>query len=89
MKVFKYPLADYTDTQTVWLPEGAQILHMQEQHGIFMLWALVDPDSPSQRRTIRIAGTGHDIDNELNLRHISTFGFGGSGLIFHAFEVLP
>lgn len=88
MKVFKYPLV-HDDLQTVLLPKDARILHIQEQHGAFMLWALVDPDAPTERRAIRIAGTGHEIDLGHNLRHISTFGFGGSGLIFHAFEVLP
>lgn len=84
--VFKYPLMQ-ADLQTVMLPVGAEILSVQEQHGGWQLWALVDPQAPvTERRKIRIAGTGHPIYENLK-KYINTFQMHGGMLVFHAFEV--
>lgn len=86
--VYKYPLA-VTDEQTVEMPAGV-ILTVQVQHGTPCLWAAVDPSSPMTKRVIRIAGTGHLIDDSIAThRYIGTFQLAGGALVFHAFEVLP
>lgn len=59
--VYKYPLQRH-ELQDIALPQGAQILTIQQQGlGHTMLWALVDPSQPAGKRRIRIrlAGTGH------------------------------
>ena len=73
---------------TFMLPTEAEILHCDYQHenvGWF-LWALVVPDEPVTvtRRRIRMAGTGHPID-QLGLRFINTVLH--LGLVFHFFEI--
>lgn len=91
-KVFKYK-ERMNDTITFLLPEGAEILHVDvqeddEQQGMITLWALVNPrQSVNVSRHIRIAGTGHPIDDKLSTyTHINTFTMAGRTLWFHAFE---
>lgn len=84
--VHKYSLVQ-CDLQSVMLPIGAEILSVQEQHGCWQLWALVDSQLPPvERRKIRIAGTGHPICEPLK-RFINTFQMCNGALVFHAFEV--
>lgn len=59
-KIYKYPL-ELADTQSVLMPEGAEILTAQMQGETLCLWALVDiePELPKQSREIEIIGTGN------------------------------
>ena len=87
-KVFKYqiPINDYVD---IALPEDAQILTVDCQHGQPCLWALVDPTAPEVTRRFRFAGTGHPItDDTERLFFHGTFQMDGGSLIFHIFEVV-
>ena len=87
-RVFKYGL-QLADHQEIELPLRAEILSVQVQHGQLMLWALVAEDCMGfpECRTIRIAGTGHQIVDH-NLKFISTIQLHDGGLVFHVFEVL-
>lgn len=87
-KVFKYelPVDDYF---TLSLPKGAQVLSVQAQGNKPCLWALVDPDAPTEERQFRFAGTGHSIKEDPGrLEFVSTFQTHGGSLVFHIFEVL-
>ena len=87
-RVFKYS-CDLDDKFTLSLPVGAEILTVQAQHGMPILWALVDPKQPLEERYFRLAGTGHpimyDMGSEYN--YIGTFQLHGGSLIFHLFEM--
>ena len=89
--VFKYPIPiPIEDTFTLDLPVGAEVLTCADQvrHATnvnLMLWALVDPDAPTEPRTFRLAGTGHRIDGEA--RYIATALLMGGALVLHLFEV--
>lgn len=86
MTIWKYPLA-VTDTQSVSMPKGAKILTVQIQRGEACLWALVEPDNPTETRIIEIFGTGHPIpDGAAKREHIGTFQLPELGLVFHVFE---
>jgi hypothetical protein len=85
--VYKYPV-QVTDAPTVRLPKGAQVLTVQEQCGDVFMWALVDPSAEKEARTFRIAGTGHPVDDGLELKFVSTFQMRGGALVFHVFEVV-
>lgn len=52
------------------LPKDAQILKIGWQNGI-KLWALVNPDNPLVEISLRVYGTGHEIDEE-NLTYMDT-----------------
>lgn len=85
-RIYKYELK-LTDIQVIAMPEGAEILSVQQQGENLQLWALVDVSMPDVQRKIRIIGTGNPVANEI-LVHISTFQMHGGALVFHAFESL-
>jgi hypothetical protein len=78
------------DTVSIWLPDGAKLLHFGVQNGGFVLWALVDPDRETIERRFRFSGTGHPIDVPADkLSFIgTTITTGGGALAFHLFEIL-
>jgi len=83
--VYKYGV-EIEDEFTVHLPQGAEILTVQIQHGRPFMWALVDPSARPESRRFRLAGTGHPINNGA-LTYINTFQIEGGMLIFHLFEI--
>src|SRR5690606_25923539 len=69
------------------LPEMAQLLHVAVQVGRPMLWALVDPDKPTERRRITVAGTGHAVEG--HPFYVGTFHVRDDAmpeLVFHVFD---
>lgn len=84
-KIFKYPL-ETVGLQEVEIPEDAQILSVQEQHGFLCLWALVDPDKTKEKKRIFLAGTGHPISEDIDLKFIGTVQVPQTDLVWHLFE---
>ena len=82
-RVYKYPLP-VGDWVTVTMPDGAEPLCVQVQHGEPCLWARVAPGNPPVAHHFRIAGTGHDLGSNLG-RHIGSFQLAGGALVFHVF----
>lgn len=85
--VYKYtiPMEDYFSLD---LPKEAKILTVQEQHGKPQLWALVKQDEPNKKRSFRLVGTGHPIEESPEtLNYIGTFQLAGGGFIGHVFEI--
>lgn len=80
--IWKYPLAPRCTHE---MPAGAQILTVQEQDGVPMLWALVDPDLPMEGRVFVVVQTGERFDG-YGLRYIGTFQ---TNFVYHAFEQAP
>lgn len=71
-KIFKYKL-EVTDEQIVKLPSGSRVLSVMNQNDNIVLYALVsDNEIDTEEVSIRIVGTGHDIDF-----FIPAAGFGG------------
>jgi len=87
MKVYKYAL-EIGDHIKVELPAGAKILCCDWQNGQLMCWALVDPNLALKMRTIRMAGTGYEIEvlpNPLEWRYLNTIQ--RQGLVWHFFAL--
>lgn len=84
-KIFKYPV-EITDKQTVLMPKGAKILAVQVQHGNPCIWAMINPEAPTEEVSIRVHGTGHDFYDSSNLEYIGTFQICGGNLAFHVFK---
>lgn len=85
-KIFKYPLR-LDEFQTVKMPEDAEYLTAQVQHGQIVFWAIVDPDTPIERRKIHIYGTGVSLDEDVDFAerwHIGTVQMGS--FVFHVFD---
>lgn len=83
--IYKYPL-DVVDHQSITLPFGAQILCVQTQNNIPVIYAIVDRDSTlTEQRHFRTFGTGHTIDSKYADYYIGTYQLNGGRLVFHVF----
>ncbi len=86
LEIFKYILK-LRDEQEVELPAGASILCCQAQGNEPYLWAIVDPEAPTELRRIFIVGTGHELPFEPHAtRYIGTVQQHGGVLVLHVFE---
>lgn len=85
--IWKYELT-ITDCQNISMPEGAEILTVQNQNGIPCLWVLVNPKNKTKLRTFEIFGTGHPILSGMGTsrKYISTFQMKNGNIVFHVFE---
>jgi hypothetical protein len=81
--IYKYTLA-ITDEQQVMVPNGGVFLTVQTQNGEAQLWAVVDPDRPTESRKILMCGTGNPMPPVG--RYLGTFQSHGGRLVFHVFE---
>lgn len=94
-KVFKYPLAaefsgsgaHWEERQVIEMPGGAKILSVALQGGRPVLWALVDPEAPKERRPVYIVNTGGELGDEFGgRRFVGTLVFGDGGIVLHVWE---
>lgn len=73
------------------LPAGAKILTVSAVQvptavaDIFHLWAEVDPEQPSERRYLRVYGTGHALPDDPG-RYVGTAFCAGGALVWHVYE---
>lgn len=51
------------DVMTFNMPTGAAIVFVAAQDNYVCLWAIVDPEMPTESRTFKIIGTGHEFDD--------------------------
>lgn len=82
-RVYKYPLP-LGDWVSVYMPEGAEPLCVQVQHGQPCLWARATIGAPPIVHHFRIAGTGHDLGSNVG-KHVGSFQLEGGALVFHVF----
>jgi hypothetical protein len=70
------------------IPEGATILTACEQGGDICIWAEVCPESPLEKRTFEIFGTGHNIpcDMGVSRQYIGTAVLFKGTYVFHVYE---
>lgn len=67
--IFKYQMP-VLEQFTMQLPAGAEIIRMQDQGGMFWLWALVRTDVPDETRYFRAYKCGGKIPDDLELRYV-------------------
>lgn len=67
--IFKYQMP-VLEQFSMDLPEGAEIIRMEDQGGMFWLWAVVNTDAPMKKRNLRAFKTGAKIPDGLNLRYL-------------------
>jgi hypothetical protein len=85
--IWKYPIKVAAE-QSIEMPIGAEILCVQLQHDIPVLWAKVSPDGWPVKRTIVIHPTGHEFE-EYRSRYIGTFQMEGGMYVWHVYEATP
>lgn len=81
--IYKY-LLQMLDYQKISMPSEAIILHVGEQDGDIMVWAMVETDNPIESRHFKIYGTGHIIEENAR-RYIGTVTMRNS-FVWHIFE---
>ncbi|KKM98906.1 hypothetical protein LCGC14_1153160 [marine sediment metagenome] len=83
--VWKFPLS-YLDRFSLEVPLGAEFIHFDMQGSIPTVWALVNSDNSKQRRSLRMAGTGHELPAGYDYSHIGSCIDANTGLVWHLFE---
>jgi hypothetical protein len=67
--IFKYQMP-VLEQFTMTLPKGAEIIRMQDQGGMFWLWAMVRTDVPDEERKFHGFKCGGKIPDDLNLKYV-------------------
>ena len=83
MNVYKYEVP-MVDVFTLPLPAAAKILFFGAQGGGLFDWVLLNPGMPATERKLRLAGTGHPIEETIR-RHIGSAQQGP--FVWHLFEI--
>lgn len=83
--IHKYTLL-ITDELQIWLPQGAELLDVQNQNERLCLWVLAEPDAEKECRHFRIVGTGNPIPDAHKLTFVGTVQMKNGALVWHVFE---
>lgn len=87
--IFKYQMP-VLERFSMDLPEGAQIIRMKDEGGLFWLWAVVDTEATTETRQFAAFKTGAAIPRDLNLQYVGFCAvFVQMELGLYIFEVLP
>ena len=80
---FTLPVTDYP---VVSMPKGARVLSVGVQHGEVQVWALVDPEAPTELRRFMKIDTGQCMTEPCveRIRFIGTVQMGD--LVWHIFD---
>lgn len=87
--ILKYNIKNTIDR--ISMPEGAEILTIQEEQREFCVWALGDTHKPNKVRTIVVYNTYNAMDPDKKYKYIATLQSSAhaiSGQTYHFFEVL-
>lgn len=60
--VHKYQF-QLADEAVLFMPKEARFLHVDEQHGLATIWALVDPEAEVEPRKFYVIPTGQQVPN--------------------------
>ena len=87
--VWKYPLTGWGTgagfRHDLEMPFGSTVLTVQNQHGVSTLWAEVETEAPTVKRTFEWAGTGHAVPQ--GGVYVGTVQVQGGAFVFHLYEV--
>lgn len=83
--IWKFPLRPFLNPIEISMPEGAQILSVQNQREDPVLWALVDTNGKPEVRRFLVFGTGHPIPGFVG-KHLGTFQAQAGTVVVHVFE---
>lgn len=87
--IFKYQMP-VLERFTMKLPKSAEIIRVEDQGGMFWLWAIIDTNTPDEVRNFAAFKCGGAIPSDLNLRYLGFCAvFVQMELGLYIFEVLP
>ena len=67
--IFKYQMP-VLEQFTMRLPQGAEIIRVADQGGMFWMWAVVRTDVPDEERRFRAYKCGGKMHDDLQLRYV-------------------
>lgn len=82
--VHKYSVP-FDDNFSINMPTGAEVLTFQLQGGGACVWAKVDTNAPKTARNFRLAGTGHPLPIDKDMKYVGTVQL--NFLVLHLFEI--
>lgn len=82
--IYKYPL-EKLRVNVLTVPKGATFLSVQVQHEKPVVWALVDPHAPEERRTVFSVMTGQSMAPAPPGPFLGTTQHAGGTFILHHF----
>lgn len=82
-QIWKFPLQE-TDTQTLEIPQGYEVLSVDVQQGTPCLWVSVIPANPKTDVVVHTVGTGHAYHLP-DQKFIGTYFMHGGALVWHVF----
>lgn len=83
--IWKYPLK--SDSELIYMPDGAEILSVQVQNNRIVLWTLVESDHPEVQRLFITYYTGQTIRADRNqLLFVGTVQRDQGLTVEHVFE---
>lgn len=87
--IWKYEL-EIRDTQFIKMPKDANVLSVQTQGGMPVLWVLVNPANPPEEKCFEIVGTGNLVYCDMGTTRdfIGTFQMSNGLSVWHLFERL-
>lgn len=83
--IWKFQL-QIIDRQPVEMPEGSQVLSVDEQNGGICLWVLCDPEKALEEKIFHIHGTGNTVDDNVTGDFIGTVQTHSGKLVWHVFH---
>jgi len=87
--IFKYrlPVGGFC---TIGIRKGARLLHVDNQHDLPVLWAVVDPDQPDEPRTFMVVATGENFTEDVydDTRYVGTVLLQSGRFVLHVFEIV-
>lgn len=87
MRTIHKQVLQIADEQTIQVPIGTANMYVGTQRGDVCMWYMCDPDNEYQDITIRIYGTGHPIEEDVNLlRYLGTAMTEGGRFVWHVFN---
>jgi hypothetical protein len=92
--IYKYPLGTeiYHNMVTeVEMPRNAEILSLQMQGGIPVIWAIVNPKKQKRKYVFHVCGTGYEMLDYERKHYVYVGTVQQSGLmtlVWHIFEVI-
>jgi hypothetical protein len=87
--VWKFPFKYNEQIIELELPQNSRIIHTDHNNGEPCIWALVNPDNPTEKRIFQLLGTGNETELDINqeqLNYIGTLKGVGNGIFIHVFE---
>lgn len=82
--IYKY-IIEITRQFAVKMPEGAKVIHVDEQFGKPFMWAMIDTNRPNTLHHFWVYGTGNEIPKDAAIVHVGSVITSRGSYVWHVF----